>query len=157
MESDDDFGDDFDDTAFLEAATQAEKENTPPESPRPLKRRKIDLPNEKTGPSPPRKHVRNRRPRPFVSSDEDDEEDDDDVDDEGIESAPVATRRNRASTEHDDDGDDSIAPTGVASMTRKKRAAKAKRRRKQSRERVSTQSWCCREASKQNPPAFSCP
>jgi ERCC4-related helicase len=115
MESDDDFGDDFDDTAFLEAATQAEKDNTPLESPRPLKRRKIDLAHKSTRPSPPRKHARNRGP--FVSSDEDEE----DVDDECNESAPVPSRRSRASTEHDDEGDDSVAPTGVASTTRKKR------------------------------------
>ncbi|KAL1603719.1 3'-5' DNA helicase [Paraconiothyrium brasiliense] len=115
MDSDDDFGDDFDDTAFLEAATQAEKEVTPPESPRPLKRRKIDLPNAKTRPTPPRNFTRNRRPRPFVSSDEDG-----DVDEESDEYAPVADRRKRASTKHDD-GDDSTAATSVASVTRRKR------------------------------------
>ncbi|KAF2442440.1 P-loop containing nucleoside triphosphate hydrolase protein [Karstenula rhodostoma CBS 690.94] len=116
MDSDDDFGDDFDDTAFLEATTQAEKENTPPVSPRPLKRRRTDLQNERTRPTPPRKHTRNQRPRPFVSSSEEDDVDEEDHD----ASAPVATRRKRASTEHDN-GDDSTAPTRVALATRKKR------------------------------------
>ncbi|KAL5412425.1 hypothetical protein PMIN06_011800 [Paraphaeosphaeria minitans] len=117
MDSDDDFGDDLDDTAFLEAATQAEKETTPPVSPRPLKRRKIHLQKKTTRPAPPRRRTRNQRPRPFVSSGEDD----DDVDDEDHDaSAPVATRRKRASTEHDA-GDDSTVPTRVASTTRKRR------------------------------------
>ncbi|KAL5380010.1 hypothetical protein DPSP01_008049 [Paraphaeosphaeria sporulosa] len=116
MDSDDDFGDDFDDTAFLEAATQAEKENTPPALPRLLKRRKIDLQDERTRPTPPRKHARNQRPRPFVSSGEDDDVDEEDHD----ATALVATRRKRASSEYDD-GDDSTVPTRVAWTTQNKR------------------------------------
>ena len=114
MDSDDDFGDDFDDTAFLEAATQAEKDNTPPASPRPLKRRKIDLPNERSRPTPPRQPIRNRRPCPFVSSDGGDDVEESD------EYAPVATRRKSIPVEHDD-GDSSTAAKSVASTTRKKR------------------------------------
>lgn len=115
MDSNDDFGDDFDDTAFLEAATQAEEGNTPLVSPRPPKRRKIHLQNERTRPTTPRKHTRNQPPRPFVSSGEDDDVDDEDHD----ASPPVANHRKRISTEHDG-GNDSIVPTEVASTTQKK-------------------------------------
>jgi ERCC4-related helicase len=67
MTDSDDYGDDFDDTAFLDAATQAQQENSPPfqPSPRPLKRRKLDQPKA----IPPRKQ--HQRRGPFVSSDED--------------------------------------------------------------------------------------
>ncbi|KAJ4287332.1 3'-5' DNA helicase [Kalmusia sp. IMI 367209] len=118
----DDFGDDFDDTAFLEAATQAEKENTPAfqASPRPLKRRKLDDRNERTRQTPPRKQQsRNRRPRPFVSSGEDSDGDDSD------EYAPIAARQNSISTECDED-DIPTAATSVGSTSRKKRARSRK-------------------------------
>ncbi|KAI4946800.1 hypothetical protein J4E91_006972 [Alternaria rosae] len=72
MDDSDEYGDEFDDTEFLDAATQAEKENTPafPPSPRPAKRRKISNVNEQAE-SVPRKAQRGRRRGPFVSSDED--------------------------------------------------------------------------------------
>jgi ERCC4-related helicase len=74
MDDSDEYGDEFDDTEFLHAATQAEKENTPvfPPSPRPAKRRKISNVNEQTE-SVPRKAQRGRRRGPFVSSDEDED------------------------------------------------------------------------------------
>ncbi|KAF1968963.1 P-loop containing nucleoside triphosphate hydrolase protein [Bimuria novae-zelandiae CBS 107.79] len=109
MDSDDDFGDDFDDTAFLEAATQAEKENTPAfqPSPRPLKRRKIDLPNRQTRSVPPREQSRKKHPRPFVSSNEDEdiEESDDKLDDDGDVST-AANRKKRVHTRKQYDGND---------------------------------------------------
>ncbi|KAF2118268.1 hypothetical protein BDV96DRAFT_569567 [Lophiotrema nucula] len=69
MESDD-FGD-LDDTAFLEAATQAEKENTPSflPSPRPAKRRKIGHSNERTSSVVPRQN--NNQEHVLGSSDDD--------------------------------------------------------------------------------------
>jgi ATP-dependent DNA helicase MPH1 len=73
MSDSDDYGDGYDDTEFFNAATQAEKENTPAfqPSPRPTKRRKVSQAREKTKSIPSRK-TPNRRPRPFVgSSDED--------------------------------------------------------------------------------------
>lgn len=99
MSSDDEFGDSFDDTAFLEAATQAEKKNTPAfqPSPRPSKRRRI----EKGRPIPPRKQSRNKRPHPFVSSDEDEDEDEDDDVGENDDYAPVANRRTGIPSERD--------------------------------------------------------
>ncbi|KAG9188701.1 ATP-dependent DNA helicase MPH1 [Alternaria panax] len=74
MDDSDEYGDKFDDTEFLDAATQAEKENTPafPSSPRPAKRRKISNVNERTE-SIPRKAQHGRRRGPFVSSDEDED------------------------------------------------------------------------------------
>jgi ERCC4-related helicase len=74
MEDSDDYGDEFDDTAFLDAATQAEKENTPAfqASPRLAKRRKIST-NAKTA-SIPRRAQQTRRKGPFASSDEEEDE-----------------------------------------------------------------------------------
>ncbi|PSN63448.1 P-loop containing nucleoside triphosphate hydrolase protein [Corynespora cassiicola Philippines] len=69
-----DYGDDFDDTAFFEAATQAatqaERDHSPAflPSPRPPKRRKIDQPNERTTDIPPSPKHQSKRRRPFVDS-----------------------------------------------------------------------------------------
>ena len=74
MSDSEDYGDGYDDTEFFNAATQAEKENSPAfqPSPRPTKRRKITQTRERTKPVPSRK-TPNRRPQPFAgSSDEDD-------------------------------------------------------------------------------------
>ena len=74
MSDSEDYGDGYDDTEFFNAATQAEKENSPAfqPSPRPTKRRKIAQTRESTKTIPTRK-TSNRRPQPFVgSSDEDD-------------------------------------------------------------------------------------
>ena len=72
--SGDDYGDEFDDTEFLNAATQAEKENTPAfqPSPRPTKRRKISLANNGSA-SIPRNGQQKTRRRRFVSSDDDED------------------------------------------------------------------------------------
>ncbi|KAF2682721.1 P-loop containing nucleoside triphosphate hydrolase protein [Lentithecium fluviatile CBS 122367] len=115
MADSDDFGDDFDDTAFLEAATQAERDNTPSSqpSPRPLKRRRLEQSNERTQPIPPNKQQRNHRHCPFVSSDEGISEP------EEIESfAP----RKKSTLAGCDDGDLSTAATSVSSAARKKKA-----------------------------------
>ncbi|KAK1918529.1 hypothetical protein P3342_001448 [Pyrenophora teres f. teres] len=75
MDGSDEYGDEFDDTEFLDAATQAEKENTPAflPSPRPAKRRKISTTNERAASIP--SNARHRRRRgPFVSSDEDEDD-----------------------------------------------------------------------------------
>jgi ERCC4-related helicase len=77
MDDSDDYGDEFDDTEFLDAAaTQAEKENTPAfqASPRPAKRQKIST-NERTT-FIPRKAQQTRRRGPFASSDEEQDADD---------------------------------------------------------------------------------
>lgn len=77
MADSDEYGDDFDDTEFFHAATQAEKENTPAfqASPTSAKRRKINHVNDRTVFIPPRKQ-HNARRRPFLSSDDDDASDD---------------------------------------------------------------------------------
>jgi ERCC4-related helicase len=74
MSDSDNYGDGFDDTEFLNAATQAEKENTPAsqESPRPTKRRKISTRNVTKAPIPRNGQQKARR-RPFVSSDDDED------------------------------------------------------------------------------------
>jgi ERCC4-related helicase len=102
MADSDDFGDDFDDTAFLEAATQVERNKTPTFQPlpRPLKRRKLKQPDESTF-IPANKQQCNRRRRPFLSSDEGV------TDDEEI--VAVAPRRKSTSVENED------VPTAAAS------------------------------------------
>ncbi|KAF2846829.1 P-loop containing nucleoside triphosphate hydrolase protein [Plenodomus tracheiphilus IPT5] len=72
MADSDDYGDEFDDTEFLDAATQAERQNTPAfqASPRPAKRRKVNHADDRTRPIPRHKQQIARR-GPFVSSDED--------------------------------------------------------------------------------------
>lgn len=72
MSDSDDYGNEFDDTEFLNAATQAEKENTPAfePSPRPAKRRKTRRVNDRTASVPPKQPLAARR-GPFISSDED--------------------------------------------------------------------------------------
>jgi ATP-dependent DNA helicase MPH1 len=76
MSDSEDYGDGYDDTEFFNAATQAEKENSPAfqPSPRPTKRRKITQTREKTKPIPSRK-TSNRRPQPFAGSSDDDDSD----------------------------------------------------------------------------------
>jgi ERCC4-related helicase len=76
MSDSDDYGDEFDDTEFLTAATQAEKENTPAfqASPRPTKRRKLGTRDDGTALIPRTKQQKARR-RAFVSSDEDEDDD----------------------------------------------------------------------------------
>jgi ERCC4-related helicase len=115
MADSDDFGDDFDDTAFLEAATQAEKDNAPAFqlSPRPLKRRKLDQPREGTRSIPSSKQPRSRRRRPFVSSEKEDSADDD--------IPSTATRKKGTSTERED-GNLSTSATSVSSAARRRRA-----------------------------------
>ncbi|KAH9879299.1 hypothetical protein J1614_002738 [Plenodomus biglobosus] len=81
MADSDDYGDEFDDTEFLDAATQAERENTPAfqPSPRPAKRRKINGTDDSTT-SIPRHKQQSARRGPFITSDEADS-------DEAIDSA----------------------------------------------------------------------
>jgi len=108
---DDDFGGDLDDTVFIQAATQAEKEHTFQPSPRPLKRRKIDATNEKARPSPPRQQSRRVNRGPFVSEDEDEDEDD-------VDYAPTSDHRKRTSTASSDHGL-STRPTSASSAARR--------------------------------------
>lgn len=72
MSQSDDYGDEFDDTEFLNAATQAEKENTPAfeDSSRPHKRQKLGTANKRTAPIPRNKRQKQLR-RAFASSDDD--------------------------------------------------------------------------------------
>ncbi|KAH7408206.1 hypothetical protein DE146DRAFT_365070 [Phaeosphaeria sp. MPI-PUGE-AT-0046c] len=74
MSESDDYGDEFDDTEFLNVATQAEKENTPAfeNSTRPPKRRKIGTANAQTT-SNSRNQQKKHRRRPFASSDDDED------------------------------------------------------------------------------------
>jgi ERCC4-related helicase len=75
MSESDDYGDEFDDTEFLRAATQAEKENTPAfeESPRPHKRQKLGTANKRTAPIPRNKRQKQQARRAFASSDDEDD------------------------------------------------------------------------------------
>ncbi|KAH8630173.1 ATP-dependent DNA helicase [Alternaria alternata] len=113
MDDSDEYGDEFDDTEFLDAATQAEKENTPAflPSPRPAKRRRISKVNEHTE-SVPRKTRHGRRRGPFVSSDEDEDafgESDRTLSDTGSksvsspESAPASRKKRAQSNNYDDE------------------------------------------------------
>ncbi|KAF1837501.1 P-loop containing nucleoside triphosphate hydrolase protein [Decorospora gaudefroyi] len=97
MDDSDEYGDEFDDTEFLNVATQAEKETTPAfqPSPRPAKRRKISS----TTASIPRKAQQSSRRGPFVSSDEEEdanEETDCTLSDTGSNIPPASRRRSRA-------------------------------------------------------------
>ncbi|KAF9699703.1 hypothetical protein EKO04_002412 [Ascochyta lentis] len=75
MSDSDDYGDGYDDTEFLNAATQVEveKENTPAfqPSPRPTKRRKVSQAREKAKPIPSRR-TPSRRRQPFAASSDED-------------------------------------------------------------------------------------
>lgn len=98
MDDSDDYGDqDFDDSAFLEAATQVEQSTFQP-SPRQPKRRKISHENT----SIPPRNVNNNRPGPFLDSDDEDE----------IETSPVSSRAQRnGSHQH------SVSPTKQLTRT----------------------------------------
>jgi ERCC4-related helicase len=117
MADSDDFGDDFDDTAFLEAATQAERGDTPAfqASPRPNKRRKLDQPRDGARSILARQQQRKRRPGPFVSSE------DEDTEEETTES--IATRRKDQSLEREE-GNLSTSATSVSPAARKRKVRK---------------------------------
>ena len=142
MSDSDDYGDGYDDTEFFNAATQAEKENTPAfqPSPRPNKRRRISQAREKAKSIPPKK-IPNRRRQPFVGSSDEEvsglaaEEDDDisfgtgrkDKTPATSEEPPekrLSSRKKRATSgQHDDaDGDDHESPArATAAQKRKER------------------------------------
>ncbi|KAF2001194.1 P-loop containing nucleoside triphosphate hydrolase protein [Amniculicola lignicola CBS 123094] len=112
MSDSDEFGD-LDDTAFLDAATQFEQTetNNSPflESGRPLKRRKIVQPNERTRPIPDKTA---RRPGPFDDSSGDESED---------EYQPTSRRKRKPVSPVDDDSETlSTAAISVSSTTRKR-------------------------------------
>jgi ERCC4-related helicase len=128
MSDSDDYGDGYDDTEFFNAATQAEKENTPAfqPSPRPTKRRRINQAREKAKSIPPKK-TPDRRRQPFAnSSDEDDDSESFDPGNKGgspatseepQEKRPSTRKKRRASRQYDDvDGDEdaSLAKATVA-------------------------------------------
>ena len=114
MSDSDDYGDGYDDTEFFNAATQAEKENTPAfqPSPRPTKRRKVSQAREKAK-SIPSKKTPNRRRQPLAGSS--DEDDSDLAADDGNESFGTCGK--------DDSPATSEEPQGRRPSTRKKRAA----------------------------------
>lgn len=125
MSDSDNYGDEFDDTEFLNAATQADKENTPAfqPSPRPTKRRKIDISTGNEAPALiPRNRQQKTRRLPFVSSDEDE---DDNVTERSWSKSPSppghgnhrgqrsASRGTKAHAKNDDAGDaqkDDVSP-----------------------------------------------
>ncbi|KAG9203608.1 3'-5' DNA helicase [Epicoccum nigrum] len=141
MSDSEDYGDGYDDTEFFNAATQAEKENSPAfqPSPRPTKRRKITQTREKTKSIPSRK-TSNRRPQPFAgSSDEDDSDlaagDGDNslatggtndlpaTSEEPQEKRPSSWRKRATSKQHDaidEDGDVSPARATLAQKRRER-------------------------------------
>ncbi|KAF2468267.1 P-loop containing nucleoside triphosphate hydrolase protein [Lindgomyces ingoldianus] len=106
MADSDEFGE-FDDSAFLDAATQFEKENTLAfhPSPRPSKRRRIDQQDERTMKSvPPRKYLPNRRPGPFIEEDEEDEADEDEsADSDGRKKQPKSKGKENDEDEQEDE------------------------------------------------------
>lgn len=116
MADSDDYGDEFDDTEFLNAATQAEKENTPAfqASPRPAKRRKVNHANERTK-SIPRNRQHSARKGPFPSSDEDDFDDASDV------TFSDAERREKPRQVYDDGPEEDTASRKRRSVSRRKR------------------------------------
>ncbi|KAF2270731.1 P-loop containing nucleoside triphosphate hydrolase protein [Lojkania enalia] len=115
MDDSDEYGE-FDESAFLEAATQAEKESRYSfhQLPRPLKRRRIDPPNERTSIIPPRSAHRAGRQKasPGLSSDD------------GFESVLSVTsltgrrKKNRSSLE-DAEGPSSASASGSPPTKRK--------------------------------------
>ncbi|KAH7399586.1 hypothetical protein BKA66DRAFT_406961 [Pyrenochaeta sp. MPI-SDFR-AT-0127] len=132
MADSDEYGDDFDDTEFFNAATQAEKENTPAfqASPRSAKRRKINHVNDRTVFIPPKKQHSGRR-RPFLSSDEEDANDDIDHalfdagnqgfsprDNENVYRERSGSRTRRARSKQQDDADAEAEDASPAKETR---------------------------------------
>ncbi|KAF2869430.1 hypothetical protein BDV95DRAFT_608976 [Massariosphaeria phaeospora] len=133
---DSDYDDDLDDTAFLEAATQAEKDDSPPfqASPRPLKRRKIAQADDRTASIPP-KRKQNQRRRPFEDSSDDEEGSDQAFKpavatagrrastgfDEETPSDSTKQRRRGKSRAKDEAGDGSCSPTKKSLMYKKDR------------------------------------
>ncbi|KAJ8112152.1 hypothetical protein OPT61_g5413 [Boeremia exigua] len=145
MSDSDDYGDGYDDTEFLNAATQVERENTPAfqPSPRPTKRRKIGQAREKPTSIPSRK-TPNRRRQPFAgSSDEDvvdtaagDSDDFLDADGDGKDDSPAtseepharrpsrpSSRKKKATSKqyHDVDGDDASPVRATVAEKRRER------------------------------------
>ncbi|KAH8725310.1 hypothetical protein GQ44DRAFT_707504 [Phaeosphaeriaceae sp. PMI808] len=116
----DDYGDEFDDTEFITAATQAEKENTLAfqASPRPSKRRKVS-----TGPIP-----RNKQPKPrgcpFVSSEEEEEEEAGFANGDTFSDIGRSARRSKTTRRyHYDDADaqeDSVSPAKETAAQKRK-------------------------------------
>ncbi|KAF1946301.1 P-loop containing nucleoside triphosphate hydrolase protein [Clathrospora elynae] len=140
MDDSDQYGDEFDDTEFLDAATQAEKENTPafPVSPRPAKRRKVNQSNERPG-SIPRNKQHNTRRGPFISSDEEEDansETDHTLSEGGGEDASAENRNgpqqnfnaNRMKRARSKQSDDASAAAENASPVKETRAQKRKER-----------------------------
>lgn len=129
MSDSDDYGDGYDDTEFFNAATQAEKENTPAfqPSPRPTKRRRVSQAREQAK-SIPSKKTPNRRRQPFVGSS--DEDDDDEsfgqngspaTSEEPQEKRPSTRKKRRTSRQHDEvDGDEDASPARATVAQKRK-------------------------------------
>ncbi|KAJ4382864.1 3'-5' DNA helicase [Didymella sp. IMI 355093] len=132
MSDSDDYGDGYDDTEFFNAATQAEKENTPAfqPSPRPTKRRRVTQAREKAK-SIPSKKTPNRRRQPFAgSSDEDDgdgsfgtgnQDVSPDTSEEPQEKRPSTRKKRAASRQHDDADEDEDASPARATIAQKRK------------------------------------
>ncbi|KAJ4325129.1 3'-5' DNA helicase [Neodidymelliopsis sp. IMI 364377] len=139
MSDSDDYGNEFDDTEIFNAATQAEKENTPAflPSPRPAKRRRISQAREKATPIASKQKAKRRQP--FAASSDEDESDFAAGDDEtlnggGKDDSPVTSeeplerrsairKRNRAtSKQHGNlEGDSDDASPARATVAQKRR------------------------------------
>ncbi len=126
MADSDEYGDEFDDTEFLNAATQAEKENTQlsyETSPRPAKRQKISHANGKIPLNKVQKQGNARR-RPFQSSDE--SENDDAA--ESAHTSSTDTRSTKKKRRSSAQRDDFRSETEDASPVKDSRAQKRKER-----------------------------
>lgn len=140
MSDSDDYGDGYDDTEFFNAATQAEKENTPTfqPSPRPIKRRRISQAREKVKLIPAIKTPKQRR-QPFAAS-SDEEESDLEADDDALSGAggkddspatseelqekrPPSRKKRAASKQHSviDRDDDASPARATAAQKRRER------------------------------------
>lgn len=137
MSDSDDYGDGYDDTEFFNAATQAEKQNTPTfqPSPRPTKRRRISQAREKAK-SIPLKKTPKRRRQPFVESSDDGDSDlavedgDGSIGAGGKDVSPAtseepqekrpSTRKRRASSKRHDDVDGEDASPARTTLAQKR-------------------------------------
>jgi ERCC4-related helicase len=129
MSDSEDYGNEFDDTEFFNAATQAERENTPAflPSPRATKRRKISQAKEKPVPIPPVEQS-HRRKGPFVSSDGDSNTASDgsrsgsaDAHSKKKLARSAAGRRNSVASQQQDDIDEDEHPSPTKTTAAQKR------------------------------------
>ncbi|KAH7123956.1 hypothetical protein B0J11DRAFT_530317 [Dendryphion nanum] len=124
MDSDEDYGD-FDDTAFLDAATQHDERNsaTFPALPRSPKRRKISHGDNRTSTTAPRpRQERIARRGPFIDSDSD-ESAFDSVPTTGTRSRSLAKQSPSSKTTSNDDSEDAFEPAPTSKPASSRRAS----------------------------------